>query len=279
MPDFRCLLQSLRTNSLPPMTKWILSGIAAIVAILLLPLLWIAIDQDTPGAADAPVTGLPWQIDVLSDGGSRVFGLEPGTSLLNDAIAHFGPDAEVAIIAPPGQAPALEAYFESVRAGFITARVILTVAIETDELAAMQSRVVKSSYMESATRKLTLHADDLARARTLPILAIAFIPSADLDEAVIVDRFGPPTLRIPVNDHLEHFLYPERGLDIALDARGKEILQYVAPRDFDRLSAPLIGTASDAAGNEQDETHDAGEPGAANEVESADHPDDRDHKQ
>lgn len=268
------------------MIKWILSGIAAIVAILLLPLLWIAIHQDTPGGtADAPVTGLPWQIDVLADGGSRVFGLEPGTSSLADALAHFGPDADIAIIAPSGQTPALEAYFESVRAGFITGRVILTLAVDADELAAMQSRVVKSSYMESATRKLTLHADDLARARTLPILAIAFIPSADLDEAVIVDRFGPPTLRIPVNDHLEHFLYPERGLDIALDARGKEILQYVAPREFDRLSAPLAGRASAAAGEEQDETLDGGEPDASNGVEAADNPDvphaadDQDHRQ
>ena len=38
---------------------------------------------------------------------------------------------------------------------------------------------------------------------------------------------------------LEHFLYPDKGLDLVLDSKGKEVLQYVAPADFARLRAPL----------------------------------------
>ena len=47
---------------------------------------------------------------------------------------------------------------------------------------------------------------------------------------------------------VEHWLYPERGLAIALDAKGRELLQYVAPAEFERrLRAPLL-KASPAAG-------------------------------
>jgi hypothetical protein len=57
--------------------------------------------------------------------------------------------------------------------------------------------------------------------------------------AVILQRFGAPAERIRQGETLEHFLYPAQGLDIVLDSKGKEVLQYVAPADFARLRAPL----------------------------------------
>ena len=72
-----------------------------------------------------------------------------------------------------------------------------------------------------------------------PIRSIAFIPSTNLDEATILQRFGAPAERLRGGEHIEHFLYPARGLDVVLDAKGKELPQYVAPRDFARLRQPL----------------------------------------
>jgi hypothetical protein len=37
-----------------------------------------------------------------------------------------------------------------------------------------------------------------------------------------------------------HWLYPQHGLDITLGGAEKPLLQYVAPRDFDRLIQPLL---------------------------------------
>ena len=45
---------------------------------------------------------------------------------------------------------------------------------------------------------------------------------------------------LPASEGAEHLLYPELGLDLILNPEGKEILQYVAPRDFRRLQAPLL---------------------------------------
>lgn len=218
------------------MSKLIAAALTILLLLVITPIVWQMSDQRaTPESSPM----LPWQIEILGDGSSRVFGLTPGLSRLEEARALFGPDVEIAIVAPPDRPPLLEAFYESASAGFITGKLILTADVESATIAAMRARAPKESYMESVTRKVTLHPDDLASARLAAIRAITFIPSADLDEDVIRARFGEPGQRIRLSDELEHFLYPELGLDIALSARGKEVLQYVAPRHFDRVVAPL----------------------------------------
>jgi len=202
------------------------------------------------GSADGgeKQANLPWQIETAADGGSRVFGLNLGGSdTLADARARFGRDNEIAIVAPPGESPLLEVYFESLRFDYITGRLIVTAVRDDALLAAMQERAAKAEYMGSTTRKYTLNADDLPAAWAMPIDTITFIPSANLDEATVLQRFGEPARRIRTSEEVEHFLYPAQGLDLALDARKKEVLQYVAPRDFARLLTPLLAAAENAA--------------------------------
>jgi hypothetical protein len=113
----------------------------------------------------------------------------------------------------------------------------------------MRERAVKSAFMDGTTRKYTLAAADLQTAMQAPIQSLSFIPQANLDEATAVGRFGQPAERVRSNDHVEHFLYPGKGLDLVLDTEGKELLQYVAPARFALLRAPLkVGpTASTAS--------------------------------
>jgi hypothetical protein len=42
-----------------------------------------------------------------------------------------------------------------------------------------------------------------------------------------------------VSEKRVHLLYPEKGLDVVVDSDGKELLQYVAPRNFAELREPL----------------------------------------
>jgi hypothetical protein len=35
-------------------------------------------------------------------------------------------------------------------------------------------------------------------------------------------------------------LYPQHGLDITLGGKEKPLLQYVSPKDFDKLTHPLV---------------------------------------
>ncbi len=215
----------------------LVAAIAALVlAAILAPLLFLLADDDRP---PAPETGLPWQVEPLPDGNSRVFGLTLGMSTLSEARERLGQDMQVAIVAAPGQAGSLEAYFESVTLGYVTGKLILTLEAAPDTVAGMRERAPKAEYMESTTRRYSLAAEDLALAHAAPIRALTLIPSANLDEEVVLQRFGPPAKRVRSAEHMEHFLYPEIGLDLTLDAKGKEVLQYVPPRDFERLATPL----------------------------------------
>jgi hypothetical protein len=217
--------------------RYLVGFLAVVLAVLAWPRLMPPPAQ--PGAGRV-VEGLPWQIEVLPDGGSRVFGLELGKSTLGESIARLGSHGELAIVAAPGEAGSLELYFDNVTLGAVMGRLVLTGSVGKEALEAMRGRAKKSAYMQSSTRKATLADADVAAARAAPVAALAFIPAIHLDEALILQRFGPPAERLRSSAQTEHFLYPDRGLDIVMDAKGKELLQYVAPRDFEaRLRAPL----------------------------------------
>ncbi|MBS1235658.1 MAG: hypothetical protein H6R46_453 [Proteobacteria bacterium] len=191
-------------------------------------------------SAVQPIEGLPWQIEILPNGETKVFGLIPARSTLDDARSRFGMDMEIAVIAAPGEPGSLEAYSSNVTAGVVTGKIILLADADRETVARLRQRAFKTEYMDSTTKKFILHPDDLALAWRTPIAGITFIPSVSLDEQTALARFGVPNERIRVDDRVEHFLYPEKGLDLMLDNKGKEVLQYVAPRQFARLRDPLI---------------------------------------
>lgn len=218
----------------------ILSIVAALALPFVIPLL-------KPGSQPVSTTSasaednrlLPWNITVRPDGSTEIFGLTPGASTLPEAIRQFGQNPEVAIIGLRDQAGSLEAFFDSVRLGPLTGKMIVTLRATGEQLQGMRQRAIKSEYMESAVLRATLAPEDLAQAQHQPIDAIVFVPAARLDETIILERFGPPVERRSSAGEIEHFLYPALGLDIALSSRGKAQLQYVAPRDFARVRAPL----------------------------------------
>ncbi|MBI5785093.1 MAG: hypothetical protein HZA64_06510 [Rhodocyclales bacterium] len=215
--------------------KLFLAVLAFIIAILVAPMFLSPAPDNRSGQA---VAGLPWQIEVLSDGHSRVFDLTIGANTLSDARARFG-DGEMALVAAPGEAASLELYLDTVTVGAVTGKLIVTADLAVETIAAMRQRATKTEYMKSSTKKSALAEQDQPAAFAAPIRGLAFVPSINLDESMILQRFGPPAERIRTSEQTEHFLYPERGLDIALDAENKELLQYVAPRDFARLRGPL----------------------------------------
>ena len=224
--------------------KFALSLIALVLLALVLPFF-------IPGSGKQegvdPDSNLPWQIAVDGQGGSTVFGLQPGVSTLGDVRRRLGNEIEVAIIAEPNETGTLEGYYAQVPLGFVLAKMIVTVDVPDEAISAMRERAVRAKHMESTTRRITLHPDDLAAADRLPIRAISVIPTVNLDEATIVQRFGEPGERIVVSDKRTHLLYPKLGLDVVVDKDGKELLQYVAPQQFARLREPLLAAPAENA--------------------------------
>jgi hypothetical protein len=217
-------------------------GVLAAAAVLFLAL--YLIPRPSGPAGNLPVSGLPWQIETLPDGKTRVFGLVIGTDSLSDGIARFGSDGELAVVAAPGEVGSLELYFNEITAGAVTGKLILSAELPEPAIAALWQRAVKVEYMQSSTKKASPAESDVATAHAAVIRGITFIPSANLDEAIVLQRFGPPSERVRVTEDVEHFLYPERGLDLSLNRDGKEVLQYVAVSRFDLLRKPLLSPSS-----------------------------------
>lgn len=196
--------------------------------------------DDKPAPA---VTGLPWQIEVLPDGHTKVFGLVPGQSHLQDALTALGNDYQLAIVESESSI-SLEMYFENYRAGLMTAKLVLVADTDEALLREWQQRAIKADYMGSGQAKkyLLAEADRLAAMQTV-LRAIACIPAVNLDADIIHKRFGEPAGVVADKAGVEHYLYPAKGLVISASDSAKEVLQYVAPRAFASLSAPLQSDA------------------------------------
>lgn len=235
------MAQSAASLNADPAMKFALYLIAFVLVALIVPFLLPATGKQE--GVD-PNSNLPWQIALDGQGGSTVFGLQPGVSTLGEVRQRLGSEIEVAIIAEPNEVGTLEGYYAQVPLGFVLAKVIVTVDITKEAVSEMRERALKAKHMESMTRKITLHPDDLALAEQMPVRAISVIPTVNLDEATVVQRFGQPGERLVVSEKRTHLLYPQQGLDIVVDGDGKELLQYVAPRNFASLREPLLAVES-----------------------------------
>lgn len=183
-------------------------------------------------------TNLPWQIGVLSDGQSRVFGVTLGSSTLGDARSVLGPDAETAIIVSSDAINRLEMFYRRFTAGPFSGKLVIAAHLPEKTLRGFIERSIKAKYMDSGARKLTLDPDDLQSAYQAPIASLVFIPVVSLDEQTARQRFGQPAETIRIDKQL-HLLYPDKGLDLILSGKGRDIFQYVAPRNFEQLRTPL----------------------------------------
>ncbi|MFY9514641.1 MAG: hypothetical protein WAQ05_27045, partial [Rubrivivax sp.] len=105
----------------------------------------------------------------------------------------------------------------------------------------LREAAARSEQVDADARRWRLRAADIAALADTPLAGLSFIVAVNLDAATLQQRFGPPAERWRQGERLEHWLYPERGLAVLLDAQGKEVLQVAAPADFERrLRAPLL---------------------------------------
>ena len=221
------------------MVRWILAGLIAVFVILLAPVVWVLVNPAPPPPA---LSGLPWQVERSADERTSVFGVSPGHSTLGELVAQFGSDHQLAIMQPAESASALEAYFPDVRAGFVTGKLVARIASTAAEREAWAKASPKARYTDSAARQYPLSSEDATQARRNTVQALSFLPSARLDVDTLLARFGTPATRL-THDGVEHFLYPDLGLALALDSAGRAVFEYVAPADFARLTAPLLQDA------------------------------------
>jgi hypothetical protein len=206
-------------------------AILAIVALTLALFWWLAPAPDP--ALQQPRSDLPWQVQPLPDGSSRVFELQLGTATLQDAVSKFGPVEDMAVFAAQDGRYALEAYFGKVQFGPLSARVVTALDVPDAELEALVDRASEREGSPTGDWKFKLSAADRAAQGMRRLRAITYIPAyGGLEADFFRQRLGEPAAWKPLEEGTVQWFYPERGLSLVLNAEGKEVLEYVAPRDF-----------------------------------------------
>ncbi|MEY4417205.1 MAG: hypothetical protein RIQ53_4498 [Pseudomonadota bacterium] len=225
----------------------------------------------TPTAPPATLASdggpLPWQIRLLPDGHSEVFGLRPGLDTLADisrrleaAAARGEPvSLQLGLVARLGEIGTLEALAEPWQAGFVQGRLVLGFALpeavrrrwrETSATGAGPGTAAldESSPMDGGARRFTLNAAARVEAATARLQSLTFVPATRLGEADMQARFGPPTSVSDAADGTRTLLYPARGLAISVRAGSRPVLVYVAPREAALLLQGLQGQQSPDGG-------------------------------
>ncbi len=186
---------------------------------------------------------LPWLIEPTTDGSIRVFDLTLGESDLNEARQVFQHDPKISLFRSANGQFSVEAYFDRIILSGLKANVVMKLDIDQQTAAAMYERGARISQTGGGEKRVELKEDDYTQAMDAAITSITYLPTANLDPELVAERFGEPAEKLAEDEFITHWLYPDKGLDIALNAEGKEVFQYLMPSQFDAVTAPLKATS------------------------------------
>jgi hypothetical protein len=181
----------------------------------------------------------PWDVTQDGDGRTRVFDLTLGQSTLADARKLLGEDGKLSLFAEPDGRFAVEAYFDNILLSNLKADWVFPLAVSQERLGQMYDRGLRASKLSSGSRKVTLDPVDAEALAAAPIRSITYLPWKSLEPRDIAGRFGEPAEKRTEAGGVVHWLYPDRRMDIARDADGGVVIQYLNADDFARALAPL----------------------------------------
>lgn len=186
------------------------------------------------------VEDLPWQVERTPTGSTRVFSIILGQTSLDEASRHFNKVPEIAVFLGAQGPESIEAYFGKTRVGVFDAKVVLSLAASSEIMAKVAETAGEPEPMPSGSWKRPVSEVALETVIQLPIKSITYVPSVQYESDIVLRRFGEPSDKLQHNEHSEYWFYPDLGLVILLDMEGKEILQYVAPDDFEELRSQMV---------------------------------------
>jgi hypothetical protein len=181
-------------------------------------------------------------VSVDSQAHTQVFGLTLGRSTLADVRALFREEGETSLFrSEPGQY-AVESYFQQIYLSRLRADFVITLDAPQETLADMYEHGLRVSKLPSGSKRIKLDPVDIGTLAQAPIRHITYLPQSKLPEDLLEHRFGTPAERITeAETGVVHWIYPDKGFDLARDPKGKVVIQYVNPADLPGLVQALRG--------------------------------------
>lgn len=206
-------------------------GILLVALVAALALWWLM--PDPREEITQKRTDLPWQISTFADGTSRVIDLHLGQDDLARAVQKLGAYEELALFESPSGEYSLEAWFGTVEFGPLKAKVTASLALTPARAQALAAQAVERKPSPTGDWKLLLPAAVNATLDDALLVGLTYIPAySRLDEAFFRERLGEPAAWQRVDEERIRWFYPDKGLSLLIDADGKDVFEYVMPRQF-----------------------------------------------
>lgn len=204
-------------NKIPPFWVVLISGILLFILMLFM----------SPNRDSLPDQQLPWNSKVLSSGQVQVIGLTTHHTTALEAQRFYKDDITVKVFSQKDESgKSAEVFFPSVHIGTIHAALVLKLNVDEAVLQEIYDRGVKITITESGNREVVpTQADDLfLKNQTFSILTL--IPRKSLPAEAIKKRFGEPERIERQSDGLDHWFFPDKGLELIYNPDGPEALQF-----------------------------------------------------
>lgn len=191
--------------------------VGAIAALMLIP------------SKQAPAP-MPWEVTIMPDRNSKVFDIHLGTTTYGQTQQILRQYGETAIFIQEGHTPTVEAFFNSINMGGLSAKLILNLSASEQQISEMSSNALEARMQDSGAHKYTLNNDANKDLVNATVTTITYIPSVRLDAEMVQHRFGQA-------DHIEQMAnnnetaiwhYPALNLTIQLNKDEKTLIQYLS---------------------------------------------------
>lgn len=220
--------------------------VLSLLAVGMLGLWWLLQPPtDPPGSPQ-----WPWAVSRSATGQVQVFGLTLGQSRLAELRTLLGETGKLGLFVEADGTQTLEAFFEDIHLSGLRADWVATLSLSASDLANVHARGLRVSTLGPGRRKVTLAPQDRERLAEVPVARLTYLPWSRLKARDLLAHFGSPAAKLTEPGGVEHWLYPEHGLDIARDPKGQVVIQYLNRSDFNtaraRLEQAVISALKDA---------------------------------
>ncbi len=194
-------------------------------------------------APDAPMQNVfPWDIKT-SNGKTSVFGITLGVTPLQTLMDTVRDEGNTAIFVDTGKQPDVETFFKTVNLGGFQARIVAVIGASKAMLEKWASHAHKMQSQASGASKIKLTGSNLEEAKKQPVIAMTYLPRVAYDETTVRQRFGEPQSIAKISDDEQYWFYPAKGLILNLNAKSREVLNYLQPEAFDKTRADILKLA------------------------------------
>ncbi|MFW2331532.1 MAG: hypothetical protein ACN4E2_04475 [Nitrospinota bacterium] len=174
----------------------------------------------------------PWMVKIIDENKTEVLGIVIGSDSAEVVKKKVKSEPKIAIFEEINGSYSLEAYYAKVEINKFSGELIANLEIDNEWAKKALLSKVKSKAAARKAKQYFLDAISYRQALNRKVIGLTFLPSFNLTEEIIIERFGKAQKIIELDDSRAEWLYPEKALFILLDHNKKDAIHYLSQALF-----------------------------------------------